>query len=139
MLFIESIFRWFKADIIIVVKVLFQVDFFFVFIQYFYIQAQRLQFFNQHFKGFRNTRFWNVLTFYDSFICFYTTHNVVGFYSQNLLQGIRCTVSFQCPNFHLTKTLSAELCFTAQRLLCNKRIWTGRTCVNLIINQVMQF
>ena len=45
----------------------------------------------------------------------------------------------QSPNLHLSETLSAELSFTAQRLLCNQGVWASRTCMDLIVYQVMQF
>src|SRR5690554_6952952 len=49
------------------------------------------------------------------------------------------TVSFQCPNFHFSETLSAELSLSAQELLSNQRIRTGGTGMNLVIHQVSQF
>src|SRR5690606_29901502 len=40
---------------------------------------------------------------------------------------------------HLTETLATKLRFTAERLLGNEAIWPNRTCVNLLINQVVKF
>ena len=56
----------------------------------------------------------------------------------NLLKDVSRTVSFQCPDFHLTETLTAELSFTTQRLLGNKAVRTGGTCVDLIVDQMME-
>src|SRR5699024_4076742 len=58
---------------------------------------------------------------------------------QALLKGIGCTICLQSPHLHLSETLSAELGFTTQRLLSYQRVWTCRTCVDLIIYQMMEF
>src|ERR1700749_558788 len=65
--------------------------------------------------------------------------NVIGFNSEYLLQDIGCTECFERPNFHFTKTLATEVCFTAQRLLGDERVWPDRTRVHLIVNHVAQF
>jgi hypothetical protein len=57
---------------------------------------------------------------------------------QQFLQDIGCTVCFQRPNFHFTKTLTTELGFTAQWLLRDKAVWPDRTGVHLIVNHVVQ-
>ena len=46
------------------------------------------------------------------------------------------TIGFQCPYFHFTKALAAELGLAAERLLSYQGVWTGRTSVNLVLNQV---
>ena len=97
-----------------------------------------MQLFDKNFKGFGHTRFRNVLTLNNSFISFYTAHNVVRFDCENFLQSISGTISFQGPNLHLTKTLPAKLSFTTKRLLGNQRVRTGRTGMYLVVNQVMQ-
>ena len=43
--------------------------------------------------------------------------DIIGFKCQQFLQYVGGPVSFQCPNFHLTKTLSTKLCLTTKRLL----------------------
>src|SRR6185437_5286972 len=40
------------------------------------------------------------------------------------------------PDLHLTETLASELCLAAKRLLSDERIWTDRTSVNFVIDQV---
>ena len=42
---------------------------------------------------------------------------------EHFLQGVGGAVSFQRPHFHLTKTLAAELCLAAQRLLGYQVVW----------------
>ena len=64
--------------------------------------------------------------------------NVVRFVREQFLQSVCGTVCFQRPNFHLTKALTTKLCFTTQWLLGNHRVWSGRTCVNLVVDQVVQ-
>src|SRR5687768_18306313 len=48
------------------------------------------------------------------------------------------TVRFECPYFHFSETLAAELCLTGQRLLRDERVWSDRACVNLVIDQVRE-
>ena len=42
------------------------------------------------------------------------------------------------PKFHFSESLTAELGFTAERLLSYERVRTGGTCVDLIINEMME-
>ena len=58
------------------------------------------------------------------FECLVTTIHVVRLDRQHFLQGVRGTVRFQCPDFHLAETLTAELCLTTQRLLGNQAVRT---------------
>src|SRR5699024_586702 len=109
------------------------------FIQYFNIQSQRLELFQQYFEGFRYTRFRDIVALDNSFISLHSSYNIIGFYCQDFLQCISCAISFQSPYLHLSKTLSAELSFSTQRLLCYERVWTCRTCMDLIVYQMMQF
>jgi len=48
--------------------------------------------------------------------------HVIGLRRQQLLQDVSRAVSFQRPNFHLTKALTAELRLAAQRLLGDQRV-----------------
>ena len=80
-----------------------------------------------------------MFAFDDVFVHFGTTVHVVRLHCQHLLQRVCCTVCFQRPNLHLTETLATELGFTAQRLLGNQTVRTGRTGVHFFINQVVQF
>ena len=50
----RQIVRWGEAHIVVVVKVLLEIDFLVVLIKHFDIQSQGLQFLNQNLKGFRN-------------------------------------------------------------------------------------
>ncbi|CSC53631.1 Uncharacterised protein [Vibrio cholerae] len=80
-----------------------------------------------------------MIAIYDVLIHLSTAVHVVRFNGQHLLQGIRSTVCFQCPHFHLTEALTTELSFTTQRLLSNQTVRACRTSVHLVVNQVVQF
>src|SRR5439155_18006897 len=57
---------------------------------------------------------------------------------QDFLQNIRPPIGLQRPDFHFTKTLSTELCFTAQWLLRNQAVRTGRTRMDFVLDEVSQ-
>ena len=50
--------------------------------------------------------------------------NIIRLDRKNFLKNMCSTESFQCPNFHLPKTLTTKLSLTTQRLLSNKRVRT---------------
>ena len=104
-----------------------------------HIKAQGLKLFQKDLKGLGHTGLRDIFTLDDGFVRLDTAYDIIGFNGQDLLQGISSTVSFQSPYLHLTETLAAELSFTAKRLLGNQRIRTGRTGMDLIIDQMMQF
>ena len=54
------------------------------------------------------------------------------------LQRVSRSISLECPNLHLSEALPAELRFSAQRLLCDERIRSRRTSMDLVIHQVMK-
>jgi DNA-directed RNA polymerase subunit beta len=127
-----------QTYVLIIIKGLFQIDLLIIFIQYFDIQRQALQFFDQYLEGLRHARFRNVVAFHNRLKGFNPSYSIIRFDSQNFLQSISGTISLQRPNFHLSETLTAKLGFTSQRLLCYQRVRAGRTGMDLIINQVMQ-
>ena len=94
-----------------------------------------MQFVDKHLERFRNTRLRDVLSLDDGFVCLNAADDIVGLDGQDFLQGVSRTVSFESPNFHFAETLAAELGFTAERLLGDEGVRTGRTGVNLIIDQ----
>src|SRR5471032_1833885 len=103
------------------------------------IDTQRTDFLDQHVERLRHAGVDHVVAFDQVLVHFGTAIHVIGLDGQHLLQDIRCAVRFQCPHFHLTEALTTELGFTTQRLLRYQRVRTGRTCMHLVINQVMQF
>src|SRR6266568_9022711 len=47
-------------------------------------------------------------------------------------------VSLECPHFHLSETLAAELRLAGERLLRDERVGPDAPRVNLVIDQVRQ-
>src|SRR6185312_2806998 len=92
----------------------------------------------QYIERFRNTWPWNIISFHNCFISFCSSDNIIRFKCQQLLENIRCSVSFQCPHFHFTKSLSTKLCLTTKRLLSNQTVWPDRTSMHLVIHHVVQ-
>src|SRR5690606_26973625 len=103
------------------------------------IQAKAPQFVYQYIEGFRYAWSWDIIAFHDRFISFRAADDIIRFQRQQFLQYVGGTICFECPYLHLTKTLPAKLCFTTQRLLCNKTVWPDGTCVHLIVHHVVQF
>ena len=98
-----------------------------------------MQFLDKHFECFGDTGFGQIFALDDCFVGLYAAHHVVGLDGKHFLQHVCRAVCFQCPHFHFTKTLSAELRFAAQRLLRNKAVRTCTACVNFVVYQVDQF
>src|SRR5690606_20487413 len=80
----------------------------------------------------------DVITLDDVLVHLGTTGDVIGLDREHFLQGVRSTVSLECPDFHRTKALATELSLTTKRLLRNERIGARRTRVHLVVDQVMQ-
>ena len=93
-------------------------DFCIVISEDFDIQTQRLKLFKKNFEGFRDTWLRDIVTFDNCFVSLHTTYNIIGLHCQDLLQSVGSTICLQRPNLHLSETLSTELSFTTQRLLC---------------------
>ena len=75
---------------------------------------------DQDLKRFRDARLRYVFALDDRFKRLDASDNIVRLDRQNLLKRIGRSIRFERPDLHLTETLAAELCFTAERLLCNK-------------------
>src|SRR5262245_23792413 len=52
---------------------------------------------------------------------------------------MRGSISLERPDLHLAEALTAELRFTAQRLLRDQRIGSDRTRMYLVVHQVREF
>ena len=103
------------------------------------IQGQALQLFHQDVERLWQPWFQHVLALYDALVNASTAGHVVGLNSEELLLRVRRTVSFNGPDLLLSKTLTAELSFTTQRLLRNERVRTNGPSMDLLFNQVMEF
>ena len=64
--------------------------------------------------------------------------DVVALDGQEFLKNERRPVGFERPDFHFSEPLPAEAGLAAQRLLRDERVRTGRPCVDLVVDQVMQ-
>src|SRR5204863_373810 len=64
--------------------------------------------------------------------------DVVRLRREQLLQDVRCAISFERPNFHFAEALAAELRLAAERLLRDERVWADGTRVNLVVDEMRQ-
>src|SRR5699024_7178744 len=103
-----------------------------------HVKAEGLKLFQKHLEGLRNSRFRNVVALDDGFVGLHTSYHVVGFHCKDLLQSVGSAVRLQSPYLHLSETLTSELSFTAQRLLCYQRVGACGTRVDLVVYQMMQ-
>src|SRR6185436_4291814 len=102
------------------------------------VNSQRLQLLNEHVEGLRNSRLGKVLTFHDRLVNSAAAVHIVRLDGENLLQRMCGAVSLECPHFHLSETLAAELRLTGERLLRDERVGPDAPRVNLVIDQVRQ-
>src|ERR1700689_3865115 len=82
-----------------------------------HIEAERLQFADQHVERLRYARLHGSFAVYDGLVNLGSAVNVVGLRRQQFLQNECRSVSFERPDFHFSETLSAELRLAAQWLL----------------------
>ena len=121
-----------------VINGLLELDFISILIQASDIQAQRLKLLEENLEGLRNARARDVGSLNDRLVCLDTADDIIRLHGQNLLQRVGCAVCLECPDLHFSETLAAELSLAAQRLLCNQRVRAGRTCMDLIVDQMVQ-
>ena len=101
-------------------------------------KAEALKLLDQHPEGSRDTGLFDRLCFDNGLIGLDPALDVVRLNRQHFLQGVRCAVGLQRPDFHLPETLTAELRLTTQRLLGNQRIGAGGAGVDLVFDQVVK-
>ena len=92
----------------------------------------------QHVERLGQTRCRERLAFDDGLIGAGTTGDIIGLDGEDLLEHMCGTVCLECPNLHLTETLTTELCLTAERLLGDEAVRTDGTRVHLIVNHVTE-
>src|SRR5690554_4225547 len=102
------------------------------------VQTQRLHLFHQHAERLRQAWFGDVLSLHNRLIDLDATHDVVRLDSQQFLECVSSSISFERPHLHLTKALATKLGLTAQWLLRDHRVRTSRASVNLVVHQVVQ-
>ena len=84
------------------------------------MDSQRLQLLDEHVEGLRNSRLGKVLSLHDRLVNSAAAVHIVRFDGENFLQRMCSAVSLECPHFHLSETLAAELRLTGERLLRNE-------------------
>ena len=67
-----------------------------------------------------------------------TAFHVVALDGEEFLQHECCAVRFERPHFHLTEALAAGAGLAAERLLGDEAVWTRRTSVNLVVDEVVE-
>ena len=85
-------------------------------------KTKSTQLMDKHVERFGYSWSRHIVALYDSFVSLRPACHIVGFHCKNLLQDVRSTEGLQCPYFHFSETLSAELSLTAKRLLGNQRV-----------------
>ena len=68
-----------------------------------------------------------------------SSRHIVRLDSKNLLKYMACAECLKSPDLHLSETLSAELCLTAEWLLRDERVRADRACVHLVLDHVTEF
>src|SRR3989338_8163520 len=86
----------------------------------------------------RNIRGFEGLASYDRVICRRAPQNIVRFNSQNFLQGMSGSITFQCPYFHFSESLPSTLSFSSQWLLGNKEIRPDGALMNFVFYHMIE-
>ena len=79
-----------------------------------------------------------MLAFDQVLVNFGTTVDIIGFHGEHLLQGVGRTISFKCPDLHLTKSLTTELRLTTQGLLGHQGIRPCRAGMHFVVHQMVK-
>src|SRR4051794_36789559 len=106
--------------------------------QHLHVEAERLHFLDEHLEGLGNARLGDVLALDDRLVDLHAAGHVVGLDRQEFLERVSGAVCLKRPHLHLTEALTTELRLTTQRLLRDHRVRTGRTGVELVVDQVVQ-
>src|SRR5580704_9110414 len=88
------------------------------------VDAERADFLDQHVEGLGHARLHLVIAIDNALVHRRASDRVVGLDRKHLLQRVCRAVSLQCPDFHLTEALAAELRLATQRLLCDQAVRT---------------
>src|SRR6185436_1705425 len=102
------------------------------------VDSQRLQLLYEHVEGLRNSRLGKVLSLHDRLVNSAAAVHIVRLDGENLLQRVCSAVSLECPHFHFSETLAAELCLTGERLLRDEGVGSDAPRVNLVVHQVRE-
>ena len=106
--------------------------------QHLHVEAERLELLEEHLERLGDARLGDVLALDDGLVHLHSTHHVVRLDGEQFLQRVCRAVGLHRPALHLTEALATELGLTAERLLRDHRVRTGRTSVDLVVDQVVQ-
>mgnify|MGYP003694724109 CR=1 FL=1 len=102
------------------------------------VQAEGLHLLDEDLEGLGDPRLGDVLALHDGLVDLDATEHVVGLDREQLLQGVGGTVGLSAQTSISPEPLAAELGLPAQGLLRDHRVGTGRTRVDLVVDQVEQ-
>src|SRR5467141_349018 len=100
------------------------------------VQTERLQLANEDVERLGHAGLDARFALDDGLVNLRAAIDVVRLRREQLLQDVRCTVGFQCPDFHFAEALAAELRFAAERLLRDERVRPDRARVNLVVDEM---
>src|SRR3954452_22186606 len=101
------------------------------------VETQRLHLLEEDLERLRDARVGDVLALDDGLVDLHAAGNVVRLDRQQLLERVGGAVRLEGPDLHLTEALATELGLTAERLLGDHGVRTGRTSVDLVGNYVV--
>ena len=90
-------------------------------------------------EGLRNTRGRHIVALDDGLVGLGTAGDVVGLDGEDFLKDVRGAEGFECPDLHLTETLTAEVGLTAEGLLSDEGIGADGTGMHLVVDHVVEF
>src|SRR5680860_117436 len=102
------------------------------------VEAERLHLLDENLERLGDPGVGDVLALHDGLVDLDATGHVVGLDGEQLLQGVGGAVRLHGPDLHLTEALATELGLTAERLLGDHGVRTGRTRVDLVVDQVVE-
>ena len=107
-------------------------------LQQFDVQAERLEFADEHVERLGQARRERRVALDDGLVDLRAAGHVVGLRREQLLEDVRRAVRLERPDLHFAEPLAAELRLAAQRLLGDERVRPDRAGVDLVVDQVRQ-
>src|SRR5213594_1103628 len=102
------------------------------------VEREALELLHHDVEGLRPPGLEDVLAFDDRLVHAGATRHIVRLDGEHLLQRVGRAVRLEGPDLHLPEPLAAELCLTAERLLRDQRVRTGRARVDLVVDQMVE-
>src|SRR6184192_2975593 len=102
------------------------------------VEREALELLHHDVEGLGQPGLEDVLAFDDRLVHAGATRHIVRLDGEHLLQRVGRAVRLEGPDLHLPEPLAAELCLTAERLLRDQRVRTGRARVDLVVDQMVE-